>query len=58
MVGAARCWCAGIGLFSGSLYLYAVGGPHFLVFVTPLGGVTLLAGWLMVIAAAWVTKDE
>ena len=58
MLWAARCWCAGIVLFSGSLYVYAVGGTRFLVFVTPIGGVTLMAGWLMVIAAAWVVKDE
>jgi uncharacterized membrane protein YgdD (TMEM256/DUF423 family) len=49
----ARCWSAGILLFSGSLYGYALGGPHPLVFVTPLGGVALLAGWLSLIAAAW-----
>jgi uncharacterized membrane protein YgdD (TMEM256/DUF423 family) len=55
---AARCWCAGIGLFSGSLYLYAVGGPHFLVFLTPAGGVALLIGWLLVVAAALAGKDE
>jgi uncharacterized membrane protein YgdD (TMEM256/DUF423 family) len=37
---------AGILLFSGSLYLLAVAGWHWLVFVTPLGGVCFLAGWL------------
>jgi len=58
MLWAARCWCAGIVLFSGSLYLYAVGGPHFLVFLTPIGGVIFLVGWLMVVAAALVVKDE
>jgi uncharacterized membrane protein YgdD (TMEM256/DUF423 family) len=58
MLWAARCWSAGIVLFSGSLYVYALGGPHAMVFVTPVGGVTLLVGWLMVIAAALVVKDE
>ena len=57
MLWAARCWSAGIVLFSGSLYLFAIGGPHFLVFLTPIGGVTLLAGWLLVIAAALVVKE-
>ena len=37
---------AGVALFSGSLYLYALTEIHFLVFLTPLGGVCLLAGWL------------
>ena len=54
---AGRDWriCAGQSfffgtlLFSGSLYGYALGGPHFLVFLTPLGGLTLLFGWLAVI---------
>ena len=58
MIWAARCWSAGIVLFSGSLYGFAVGGPHLLVYLTPAGGVTLLAGWLLVVAAALVVKDE
>ena len=56
MLWAARCWSLGIALFSGSLYLYAVGGPHFMVYLTPIGGVALIAGWVMVIAAACVAK--
>ena len=32
-------------LFSGSLYLMALGGPRWLGAITPLGGVGLLAGW-------------
>ncbi len=50
---AARCWSVGIVLFSGSLYWFALGGPHPLVYVTPLGGVALLAGWAYLIAAAF-----
>ena len=40
----------GIVLFCGSLYAYALTGAHALVFVTPLGGVAFLGGWL---ALAW-----
>jgi len=58
MLWAARCWSAGIVLFSGSLYVFAAGGPHFMVFLTPIGGVTLIAGWVMAIAAALVVNDE
>ncbi|WP_428610083.1 DUF423 domain-containing protein [Sedimenticola sp.] len=36
---------AGIVLFSGSLYLMALSGLIWLGFITPLGGVCLLAGW-------------
>lgn len=57
MQWAVRCWTAGIVLFSGSLYGVALGGPHFLVFFTPIGGVTLLCGWVMALAAAFVVKD-
>lgn len=58
MLWAARCWCAGVALFSGSLYIYAVGGPRFMVFLTPIGGVTLIVGWVMAIAAALAVKNE
>ncbi len=39
----------GLGIFgfSGSLYLYALTRTFWLVFVTPLGGLCLLAGWLL-----------
>jgi len=39
------CFVLGVVLFSGSLYLLAVGGPRWLGPVTPLGGLLLLAGW-------------
>ena len=45
-----RLWLAGIILFCGSLYWLALGGPKILGPVTPLGGVTLLAGWALL---AW-----
>jgi len=54
---AAQLWLVGTILFSGSLYWLALGGPHFLVFVTPLGGLSLVAGWLFVVGAA-VASDE
>lgn len=50
---ASVCWCAGIVLFSGSLYWFALGGPRPLVYVTPVGGVFLMAGWIFVFAAAF-----
>ena len=42
----------GIGLFSGSLYIYtfktiyAVAGLNWVVFLTPIGGLFFIAGWL------------
>jgi uncharacterized membrane protein YgdD (TMEM256/DUF423 family) len=37
-------------LFSGSLYLLALGGPRWVGAVTPLGGLCFIVGWL---ALAW-----
>jgi uncharacterized membrane protein YgdD (TMEM256/DUF423 family) len=41
----------GIILFSGSLYVYAVSGTHWMVFLTPLGGVSFMVGWVCMILA-------
>lgn len=43
----------GMILFSGSLYGLALGGPRWLGPVTPLGGVSLMAGWAGLLVAAW-----
>ncbi len=43
--GVGWLFCAGIVLFSGSLYLLALGGPRLLGPVTPLGGVAFIAAW-------------
>jgi uncharacterized membrane protein YgdD (TMEM256/DUF423 family) len=56
-VWATRCWSVGIFLFSGSLYGLALGGPRWLGPITPLGGLALMAGWLFVIAVAFVPED-
>ncbi|MCF3651186.1 DUF423 domain-containing protein [Synoicihabitans lomoniglobus] len=49
---AGRFWLVGILLFSGSLYLLALGGPRWLGPVTPLGGLALIAGWACAVKAA------
>jgi uncharacterized membrane protein YgdD (TMEM256/DUF423 family) len=41
---------AGIVIFSGSLYLLAVTGNKMLGAITPIGGVSFIAGWLIL---AW-----
>lgn len=46
------CFTAGVLLFSGTLYAMALGGPRWLGAVTPLGGLSLLAGWAALGAAA------
>ena len=52
MTWTARCWLVGTVLFSGSLDWLALGGPRWLGPVTPLGGVALMLGWLLVAIAA------
>ena len=46
------CFLAGIVVFSGSLYLLAVTGAHWLGAITPIGGVSFLAGWLWLAISA------
>ena len=43
---AAALMSVGILIFSGTLYLMALGFPHWLGAITPLGGLLLIAGWL------------
>jgi uncharacterized membrane protein YgdD (TMEM256/DUF423 family) len=52
---AGPWWCffSGIVIFSGSLYLLAVTNLHWLGAVTPIGGVSLIAGWIWLAVASW-----
>ncbi len=44
---------AGVIFFSGSLYIMALTGMTFMGAVTPIGGVLLLLGWLMLFLGAY-----
>jgi len=48
---ASVCFVAGIVLFSGSLYALCFISPKGFALLTPLGGLFLLAGWGLYIAA-------
>lgn len=52
------CFGAGILLFSGSLYVLALSGAHWLGAVTPLGGIAFLLGWLSLAVAAGALTDR
>ena len=41
----SSCWIAGTILFSFSIYGLCLGGPRILGPITPLGGLTMMAGW-------------
>ena len=47
----SAAWISGVLLFSGSLYLLALGGPRILGPVTPLGGALLMLGWALLLVA-------
>ena len=56
--GPAWLWLVGVVLFSGSLYVLALGGPLWLGPVTPIGGALLIAGWLWLAIGALGRKRE
>jgi uncharacterized membrane protein YgdD (TMEM256/DUF423 family) len=47
---AASLFLAGIALFSGSLYLFALTQARSFALITPVGGASFLAGW---VSLAW-----
>ena len=53
---SAALFLTGIILFSGSLYALAMIGERMFAFVTPVGGVSFLAGWVLLANAAWRSK--
>jgi uncharacterized membrane protein YgdD (TMEM256/DUF423 family) len=51
LVIAGWCFVAGTLLFSGSLYLLAITNRRALGAITPIGGLTLLVGWVLIFVA-------
>ena len=43
----------GIILFSGSLYVLSITGIKWFGAITPLGGLSFIAGWVMLFVAVW-----
>ncbi len=52
---ACMTWAVGIAAFSGSLYLLALTGVRWFGVITPLGGIAMIAGWVLVLVAAGTT---
>ncbi|AFT68517.1 YwdK protein [Alloalcanivorax dieselolei B5] len=48
---------AGMVVFSGSLYVLVLSGQRWLGAITPLGGVALIVGWLMLAWALFRSVD-
>jgi len=53
---AGGFWILGIVLFSGSLYAVSLGAPRILVHVTPVGGFSLMAGWIALCLGALLIR--
>lgn len=47
----------GVVVFCGSLYLAALAGLEFMTMATPVGGLTLMAGWCAVIWRGFSRRD-
>ena len=54
---SAILFTVGIILFSFSLYLYAITYTLAFAIITPFGGVAFLAGWLMIVVKAVMSKE-
>jgi uncharacterized membrane protein YgdD (TMEM256/DUF423 family) len=50
--GPAWLFVGGGAVFAGTLYLMALGLPHWLGAVTPIGGLALILGWLWLAVSA------
>ena len=55
---AAWLFIAGIALFSGGLYLLALGAPRWVGAITPLGGLAFIAGWIAIAVGIWTSGSE
>ena len=53
---AAALLLVGILFFCGSLYALTFGAPQALGLLTPLGGLLLIAGWILFAVATWRTR--
>ncbi len=51
----ARLWAMGSATFAGTLYAMALGAPRWFGAITPIGGLWLIAGWVVL---AWTSRKE
>lgn len=55
---AGMLFAGGAALFAGSIYLSLATGIPTLTYLTPLGGLTLMAGWVVLILSAFARADR
>lgn len=56
LMWASYSFLGGAALFSGSLYLMALSAQKWLAFITPIGGMTMIVGWVLLISAVYRLK--
>lgn len=49
---------AGILLFAGSLYVYALTGARLVTMAAPVGGLSFMAGWLLLAVSATGARND
>ena len=54
-VWSARLWAVGAAIFAATLYAMALGAPRWFGAITPIGGSSLIAGWVVL---AWTARKE
>ncbi|MFE0555564.1 DUF423 domain-containing protein [Paenibacillus lautus] len=54
---AGTLFIAGTVIFSGSLYVLSISGIKWLGAITPIGGVSFIVGWLMLMSSALSRKN-
>lgn len=49
ITASAVCFVVGVAIFSGSLYVMSLTGIRVLGAITPIGGLNLMAGWVLLL---------
>ena len=57
LAAAGWCFLVGTAIFSGCLFALALSGIKILGAVVPIGGVLLIAGWMLLAYAGWHVRD-
>jgi uncharacterized membrane protein YgdD (TMEM256/DUF423 family) len=53
VAGAAPAFVIGAAIFAGTLYAMALGAPRILGAVTPLGGLGMMLGWVLLLVGVF-----
>ncbi|MEL0098865.1 MAG: DUF423 domain-containing protein, partial [Opitutae bacterium] len=48
--------CFSILTFSFSVYIWVLGGPDWLIQITPIGGIGFVVSWLLLLRVAWLNR--